>query len=147
MSDYTFDNRVGSEIFSAVTYNACEIYFAPHMDDSCIGTLPDNDLEKSVYIIKHNDKSFIESHKNYCLDNEIAERNFAKSTIIQKFLIEHPEYLDKSINEICYAAGGAPLLHSIITFKHISQQQGSRLEAKLNKHNGIYPELQPITTS
>ena len=73
------------------------------MNDTCIYPPLGDELEKSIYIIKFDDKSFKEMHKNYCIDNQITINRFEKSTEIKKFLTEHPEYAGKSINEICMA--------------------------------------------
>lgn len=144
LSDHDFDSRAGSEIFSVSCYKATGFSMSKHMDDSNILPLVDNDLEKSVFIIKYDDKSFKEMHKNYCLDAQITERNFVKSTEIATFLKAHPEFKDKSINEICMAAGGQNLLVRIMCFKHTSQEKELRMEAILNKHTQIYPELLPL---
>ena len=114
------------------------------MDDSCIDPPLGDELEKSIYIIKYDDKSFKEMHKNFCLDNQITIVRFEKSAEINKFLTEHPEYSEKSINEICMAAGGENLLTRIVCFQHTMQEKDTRMEAMLNKHSGIYPELSPL---
>lgn len=144
LSDHNFDNRAGSEIFSAHYCHATCLSMSPHMDDSCIDPLLGDELEKSIYIIKYDDKSFKEMHKNFCLDNQITIERFKKSAEINKFLTEHPEYSEKSINKICMAAGGENLLTRIVCFQHTMQEKDTRMEAMLNKHSGIYPELSPL---
>lgn len=144
LNDQKFDNRVGSEIFSAHYCQATELKMKLNMNDSCINSPLENELEKSIYVIKYDDASFREIHKNYCLDNKITNERFSKSTEISKFLIENPEYAGKSINEICLAAGGKELLDYVVCMQHTMQDKGTRLEAILNKHMGIYPELLPI---
>ena len=144
LSDHTFDNRAGSDIFSAHYCRATGLSMQPHMDDNCISPPLGDQLEKPIYIIKYDDASFKEMHKNYCLDNQITVDRFSKSPEIQKFLQEHPEYIGKSINEICMAAGGTKLLTRIVSFQHTMQEKSARMEAILNKHSGIYPELLPL---
>ncbi len=146
LSDHNFDNRAGSEIFSAHCCHATCIAMAYHMDDSCISPPLGDELERSIYIIKYDDKSFREMHKNFCLDFQITEQRFNNSPEIAKFLSEHPEYKDKSINEICLAAGGDSLLMRIVCMQHSMGERSTRMEALLNKHSGIYPELLPPTT-
>ncbi|GFI23942.1 hypothetical protein IMSAGC011_02732 [Lachnospiraceae bacterium] len=144
LNDLNFDNRVGSEIFSAHYCQATELKMKLNMNDSCINSPLENELEKSIYVIKYDDASFREIYKNYCLDNKITNERFSKSTEISKFLTENPEYAGKSINEICLAAGGKELLDYVVCMQHTMQDKGTRLEAILNKHMGIYPELLPI---
>jgi len=146
LSDHNFDNRAGSEIFSTHCCHATTIAMAYHMDDSCISPPLGDELERSIYIIKYDDKSFAEMHKNFCLDFQITEQRFNNSPIISKFLSEHQEYKDKSINEICLAAGGDSLLMSIMCMQNSMRERSTRMEALLNKHSGIYPELFPPTT-
>lgn len=144
LSDHNFDNRAGSEIFSAHYCTATGLSMQPHMDDNCISPALGDQLDKAIYIIKYDDASFKEMHKNCCLDNRITIDRFSKSPEIQKFLLEHPEYIGKSINEICMAAGGVKLLTRIVCLQHTMQEKSTRVEAVLNKHSGIYPELLPL---
>ncbi len=116
----------------------------PHMDDNCIVPPLGEQLDKAIYIIKYDDASFREMHKNCCLDNQITVDRLRKSAEIQKFLKEHPEYIEKSINEICIAAGGTKLLTRIVSFQHTMQEKNIKMEAILNKHTSIYPELLPL---
>jgi len=146
LSDHDFDSRAGSEIFSAHCCHATCIAMAYHMDDSCISPPLGDELERSIYIIKYDDNSFREMHKNSCLDFQITEQRFNSSPEIAKFLSEHPEYKDKSINEICLAAGGDSLFMRIVCIQHSMGERNTRMEALLNKHSGIYPELFPPTT-
>ena len=144
LSDHSFDNRAGSEIFSAYYCCATSLSISQNMNDSCINPPLGDELEKSIYITKYDDKSFKEIHKNFCLDRQITLKRFEKSTEIKKFLTEPPEYSEKSVNEICIAAGGMDLLTRIVCFQHTMQGKDTRMEAMLNKHSGIYPELSPL---
>lgn len=144
LSDHDFDNRAGSEIFSAHYCHATGLSMSLNMNDSCINPPLGDELERSIYIIKYDDKSFEEMHKNFCLDHQITIERFEKSTEIKAFLTEHPEYSEKSINEICMEAGGINLLTQIVCFQHTMQEKDTRMEAMLNKHSGIYPELSPL---
>ena len=76
-----------------------------YMDESCITTPIGQDIEKSVFIIKYDDTSFRAMHKSFCLDWQTTKQQFSSSPEIIQFLNEHPEYKDKSINEICFVAG------------------------------------------
>lgn len=143
-SDHDFDNRVGSEIFSAHYCRATDLRMQLKMDDSCIASSLEKELDQSIFIIKYDDKSFKEMHKNFCLDNQIASEQFEKSPEIKEFLISHPEYNGKDAIEICTAAGGVDLLKRIFRLQHTMQERGTRTEAILNKHSKIYPELLPI---
>lgn len=143
LSDHYFDNRAGSEVFSTHCFHATGITMSYYMDDSCITTLSGDDLEKSIYIIKYDNKSFEEMHKNFCLDYPITEQRFNNSPVIIKFLFEHPEYKSKSMVEICLAAGGERLLTSILYMSNTMNNQSTRTEAIINKHTQIYPQLLP----
>jgi hypothetical protein len=83
-------------------------------------------------------------HLNNFLDSKITFKRFKKSPIIKKYLDEHPECANKSVNEICLAAGGPSLLMEIFCFENAQAEKNSRMEAMLNKHSGIYPELLPL---
>lgn len=144
MSENNFDSRVGSNIFSVFTYKATSLSMSTKMDDSSIVQQPDNDLDKSIYIIKYDNDSFVEMHKNYCSDTEITMQNFNNSLVIKNYLSKQPEYQEKSVNEICMAAGGIDLLIEIMSFKYAQQDKNSRTEAIVNTHTAIYPEVLPI---
>lgn len=144
MKDYYFDSRAGSELFSGLCYRATFLSMSPHMNDSSIVPAENSDLDKSIFILKYDNKSYKKMHENYCLDDKITEQNFAKSPQIADFLNKHPEYRDKGINEICLAAGGNNLFWSILSVQNQSQERNIRMEATLNKHSGIYPELFPL---
>ena len=47
-----------------------------NMNDSCINPPLGDELERSIYIIKYDDKSFEEMHKNFCLDHQITIERF-----------------------------------------------------------------------
>lgn len=147
MSERDFDNSVGSDIFSVLSYKATMLLMSSQMDDRNIEQQNGSDLDKSIYIIKYNDKSFQEIHKNYCLDNQKTVNNFNYSKEITSFLFQHPEHKEKSITEICMLAGGHDLLRKIIDFKNTEQNKDTRTEAILNKHSNIYPTLSPIKTN
>lgn len=144
MNEREFDTRAGSDMFSVFCFETTGVSLSSHVDDSCIWTLSDSELEKNVYIQKYDDESFKEMHKSYCLDAKITEDNFNKSKKIAKFLEEHPEYKDKSINEICLEAGGQNLLFQIVCLQHSLQNKDMRKEVIINKHENIYPELFPL---
>lgn len=144
MSTNRFDNRAGSDIFSVFDYNACALSMSAHMDDSCITQLENNDLDKSIYIVKYDNESFAKIHRSFCLDEQITINNFNKSTAISEFLKARPDYKGKSINEICMEAGGTDLLRNIISFKHTQEERTNRTEAVINKHSSIYPSLSSV---
>lgn len=144
LSDHVFDNRAGSDVFSANFCSATALAMKPHMDDSCITPPLGDELERSIYIVKYDDKSFREMHKNHYLDYKITLERFNKSPVIKKYLEDHPEIADKSVNEICLAAGGIRLLMEIMCFENTKAEKNSRMEAMINKHSGIYPELLPL---
>ena len=147
LGDHSFDSRVGSSIFSVCYCSATGLSMSAHFDDSCISLPLGTDLDKAIYIVKYDDKSIREMHRDFCLDNEITLERFRNSTEIKKFLEEHPEYdtKDKSINRICLDAGGVSLFERIICLQHTRQNKSSREEAIINKHSGIYPELFPVS--
>ena len=99
----------------------------PHMDDSCITPSLGDELDKAIFIIKYDDKSFKEMHKNCCLDHKITAERFSKSQEIKKFLEDNPEYIGKTINEICMAAGGVGLLTRIICLQYYMNELFSRI--------------------
>lgn len=139
-SNNEFDNRVGSDVFSVFIYSATGLNMSPHMDDSCIYEQQDNDLDKSIYIIKYDNESFKEMYESYLKDNEITLRNYHNSPEIKKFLEENPNYEFESVNKTCMDAGGVNLVAKIFSFSH-SRNDDTKTEAILNKHSNIYPTL------
>ncbi len=144
LGDHSFDNRVGSELFSAHYCRTTGLSMQLHMNDSCISPPLGEEMNKAIFVIKYDDKSFAEMHKNFCLDHRITVDRFANSPEIKKYIADHPECKDKSINEICIAAGGTNLLARIICMQNTMREVNSRMEAVLNKHTEIYPELLPL---
>lgn len=143
LQDPDFDNRVGSEIFSCAYISATMVKISEHMDDSCIQLHPDGTLERSIFIIKYDDKTFEEMSKDFCFDSQTTMRNVQNSPEIQIFLEQHPEYKEKGINKICIDAGGVDLLRRIVSLTHMTSNTNGRKEAMLNKHENIYPEVFP----
>lgn len=135
-----FDNRVGSDVFSVFTYSATGLKMSPNMDDSSIAEQPDNDLDKSLYIIKYDDISFKEMYESNLKDNEVTLNNFRNSPEIVKFLTENSDYKIKSISETCLDAGGDDLLGRIMSFIY-TRNNDTKTEAIINKHSNIYPTL------
>ncbi len=165
------DTSVGSAVFSVNAYKATVIKMSEHMDDSCIPQYqnngPDRTRDATVLIDKYTEKSFIELHKNYVADLEVTLRNFSESEAIMAFLAEHPEYSEKSINEICIACGkdierkrlgiketeltdedkeriqkaGMKMLRSVSSFSNAKQGEKAKRELILNKLQPIYPSL------
>lgn len=146
LNDHDFDSRVGSEIFSVFSYNATTLSIQKHMTDNCITSSSQN-KDEAIFIIKYDDKSYTEMHKDFCLDAEITERRFNSSPEILTFLNNHPECANMSINQICLKAGGVDLLKRIMCFEHTRAKMDTRREAILNKHTSIYPELFPISST
>lgn len=94
-------------------------------------------------------------------DLEITQKNFEQSTLIKDFLIKHPEFSNRSMNEICIACGevnerirlgieseneqisaedkekimksGHKMLFSIFSFNHSVQGEKARRELIINK--------------
>lgn len=141
LNDRNFDNRLGSDIFSAHYCHATSILPGQIMDDSCIISLPADELEKSIYIIKIDDVSFKQLYKNDYLSKKNILDRFTKSPEIESFLRAHPEYMEKNIGEICMAAGGMDLFRQIVCDGYVLSGKGVRTEVILNKHSGIYPKL------
>lgn len=141
MGTNEFDNRVGSEVFSVFTYRATLLSMSPCMDDSCIMEQKDNDLDRSIYIIKYDDESFKKMYESYCKDNKISINNFENSPEVDKFLKENPDYKIESINKTCMDAGGIELLRRILSHSH-SNSKDIKTEAIINKHAGIYPNVE-----
>ncbi len=140
-SGTNFDDRVGSSFFSVLCYHATGLTMSYDMDDNNIWTSSKFGLEESLYVMRYTEESYINMHKAFCLDAEITEQNFTKSTIIQNYLKEHPESAGKNITQICIEAGGDNLLMSIVSFKHTRKERSSKVEAIINKHGYIYPPV------
>lgn len=145
MNDKAFDCRAGSDVFSVSCYDATGLSMSQHMNDSCISESAGNDLNKAVFISKFDDKSFREMHKNFCIDEKDILKRFIDSFEVNTFLEKNPDFHGKSIYEICFAAGGLPLVQSIAIPKNMMNwSKSGRKEVKLNKHCAIYPELFPV---
>lgn len=144
MGTQEFDNRAGSEIFSAACYHATVLSMAEHMDDTNIDEDIAKNLDAAIFIEKYDDSSFRMMHQNFCKDLEIVQRNFDNSKEIRDFLKENPEYTVESINKTCLDAGGIQLLQNIIQMPNTINEKGATTEAVLNKHTNIYPEVFPF---
>lgn len=144
MGTNEFDSSVGSDVFSVFTYGATSISMSPFMDDSCIVEQKDNDLNRSLYIIKYADKSFRQMYENSMKDNEITVSNFRRSSEIAGFLQRNPDYKVESINQTCIDAGGFDLLRKISSFRHTKSNKDIKMEAIVNKDEPIYPTLAPV---
>ena len=134
-----FDNCVGSDLFSVFNYSATGLKISQCMDDSCILQMPDNDLDKSIYVTKYDDKSFKDMHESFCKDHEVTVKNFMNSLEIIEFLNENPDYKGETINKTCLDAGGVKLLTKILSLSHSRNNEETIIEAVINKHTNIYP--------
>lgn len=83
MGTNEFDNCVGSDVFYIFSYKATSLSMSQYMDDNCIIQQNDDDLDKSIYIIKYDDKSFEKMHERVCEDYEITLNNFNNSQQIK----------------------------------------------------------------
>lgn len=165
------DTNLGSAVFSVNVYKATGLSMGAHMDDSCIlqhqNSTPERTIDATVLIDKYTEESFRELHKNHVADIEATQKNVEKSEDIKAFLVDHPDYLDKSLNEICIACGeekerkqlgitgddisienkekikkaGQRMLMSIISFTNTTQGQKTKRELIINKLQPIYPFL------
>ena len=167
------DTRLGSDVFSVSLYEATMLNMAPHMDDSCIdNTLNDRnkvEFDSAVLIDRFTEESFMEMHKTYTEDMKITQINVDNSQEIKEFLSNHPEFIDKTLNEICIACGeslarkrlgieksdteipdeireaiqkaGRDFFISIMSFSHTINSKPARRELILNKGKSIYPSV------
>lgn len=165
------DTSLGSTVFSVNIFKATGLSVGEHIDDSCIlqhqNQAPDRTLDATVLIDKYTEESFREIHKNHIADMEVTNRNAENSKEIKAFLEEHPEFCDKSLNEICIACGeeierkrlgitgddlssedneriqkaGLNMLTSIVSFSNTIQGKTAKRELVLNKLKPIYPSL------
>lgn len=141
LNDSNFDNRLGSDVFSAHYCHATSVLPGQTMDDSCILSLSADELEKSIYIIKYDDVSFKQIYKKHYLGKKNILDRFIKSPEIENFLRAHPEYMRENIGKICIAAGGMDLFRQIVCEGYPTSGKEVRTEVILNKHSGIYPKL------
>ena len=126
-------------------------------------------LMGNLYNSKYRSGPYIEMHKKSMADLEITQKNFEQSTLIKDFLIKHPEFSNRSMNEICIACGeenerirlgieseneqisaedkekimkaGHKMLFSIFSFNHSAQGEKARRELIINKLQSIYPSI------
>ena len=82
----------------------------------------------------------IESDKFIAHQNEIWGKCFVVSETMYVMALEAAEHYS------CLAAGGDSLLMRIVCMQHSMGERSTRMEALLNKHSGIYPDLLPPTT-
>jgi len=122
-----FDNSAGSEIFSVLCYEATFFKISLNMDDSCIVQFQDNSLDDSVYIIKNDDYSYMEMHKEYCLE--------MKTLYNLKKELQTQDELSSVYEEVGERLGSIP--------KDIA----AGCEIILNKGMRIYPYLSPNDVS
>jgi len=165
------DTNLGSAVFSVNVFKATMLEMGEHMDDSSIlqrqNSTPERTIDATVLIDKYTEESFRKLHKNYVADMKVTQKNIEESEEIKAFLADHPDYSDKSLNEICIACGeekerkklgitgdsisienkeiikhaGQRMLMSIISFTNTKQGKPAKRELIINKLQPIYPSL------
>lgn len=168
-----YDTSLGSSVFSVNVYKATGLSMGEHLDDSCIlqhqNSTPERSLDATVLIDKYTEDSIREMHKNHVADMRITMDNADRSEILKAFIANHPEYADKTLNEICLACGeelekkklgisndqeevsqenrekirkaGERMLMSIFSFTNMMRGEKGKRELVLNKLQIIYPSL------
>lgn len=144
MNDRTFDSRAGSDIFNAYVVSATTLRMELEMDDLNIINIDEEKRKESIFIIKYTDSTYREMHRAFCLDYYETKSNFDKSEVIQKYVAEHPESKEKSMNENCIEAGGHELLCNIFVNRHSLNSKNYRTEVIVNKNEDIYQKLKYI---
>ena len=167
-----FDTSLGSAVFSVNVYRATMLSIGNHLDDSWItddlNKPPYNTKEACVLIDKYTDDSIKDMFKRHIDDSRITDRNAQDSQQLKEFLSAHPEYVQKSLNEICLACGedmekkrlgiendaivsaeqteqirkaGQRFLVSIFSFSNMTSGEPAKRELILNKAVPIYPTM------
>ena len=168
-----YDTNFGSSVFDVNVYRATMISMDEHIDDNSIveGTYTGvyGSRDATVLIDKYTKESFVEMHKASVADMRITRRNADKSTELKEFLVNHPEYIKKSLTEICVACGeelerkqlginaengdiseiykkriqnaGQKMLMSVFSFENSMKARKAKRELVLNKLQQIYPSL------
>ena len=168
-----YDTSLGSEVFSVNVYKATSLSMSEHMDDSNIidglNCGPDRSLDATVLIDRYTQYSFLEMHKNHLADAAMTDQNASNSRELKEFLSRHPEYADKTLNEVCIACGeenerirlglssddinisdenkeliqkaGHRMVMSIFSFSNSLQGEKAKRELVLNKLQPIYPSV------
>ena len=114
-------------------------YFTKEADEC------ENVFERIIYVLKHMDRDFKKLHLNWCVEQKWTEKNFKDNTTVQIYLMKHPEMKEKTIKEICLAAGGEKLYDNIKSRYRKHALIFPYQEAKLNKDNRVYPSLGKCT--
>ena len=166
------NNSLGSDVFSVNVYKATMLTMGDHMDDSSIiqdiNKGADNTIDATVLIDRYTEASFKEMYKNHVADMKITQVNAENSEQLKAFIAKHPEYSNKSLNEICLACGeenerirlgikdedpvseedvariqkaGQRMLMSIFSFSNTINGEKAKRELILNKAKPIYPSL------
>lgn len=166
------NTSLGSEIFSVNVYKATSLAMGEHIDDSSImqdfSKGSESTIEATVLIDKYTEDSFREMYKNYMSDWSITKANAERSEQLKLFVANHPEYANKTLNEICIACGeeserkrlgikdgetpsdeekaliekaGERMFISIFSFSNTMNGKKAKRELILNKQNPIYPSL------
>lgn len=141
-SNPVFDNSIGSDVFSIFTYNADSVTVSAHMDDSSITKNENNDLDRSVYIIKFDDSSFENMHECFIDDNINMITNILSNSKIQNFFKSNPNYKLKNVATLCNDADCLDLFkRTVINGKVINSFKNAKKEAVINKQTNIYPTI------
>jgi len=145
ISPIDFNSACGSDIFSAKIFNALSFDWKEEADDGCIKVVEGDNLDWAIYVLKHMDRDFKNLHLNWCVEQKWTEKNFKENNTVQIYLMKHPEMKEKTIKEICLAAGGERLYDNIKSRYRKHALSFPYQEAKLNKDNRVYPSLGKCT--
>lgn len=166
------DARLGSEVFSVNTFRATSLSMSDKLDDSWIidehDSKPYNIKENCVLIDKYTNDSIKDMFERNNADSIITRHNAENSPQIKDFLAEHPDYLNKSLNEICIRCGeeierrnlgikegadisaeqkelihkaGIQFFTSIFSFSNMTSGKPAARELIINKEMPIYPTI------
>ena len=136
-----FKSQYESKIFTPESVGAYTLEFKEDADDSCIVWDAGDDPDSAVYIGKYSDEVFRKRHFDWCVDQRWARKRFKENERIQSYLRAHPEDREKSIKEVCIAAGGKHLLEEIVIDTMSLRSNYPKVEVKLNKGGCVYPSI------
>lgn len=139
-----FDNRVGSEMFSATYVKQTGLNFSLEMSEKDVNFPKGTNIDESIFWVSYDQESFKRIHLGNAEDIIESSRKFCGSAEIKSYLKQHQEDLQKplNMNAICIKMGGVDALRRFLVFRHAGQAvMDAKYTARLNKQEPLYPTL------
>lgn len=138
-----FDNRVGSEIFSANYVKQTGLNFSLEMSEKDVKFSKGANIDESIFYVCYDQESFRRIYLGNAEDMIESLHKFCGSTEIKSYLKQHPEEQHPlNMNAVCLKMGGVDAIRRYLVFRRAGQAvMDAKYTAKLNKNESLFPTL------